>query len=310
MDMKTNRQKTNWWVDALLFLGFIGAFFLNISGVALHQFLGLASGLVAAFHLITHWDWVKAVTRRLLGQTSNRSRLYYAVDAALMLGFALMTGSGIMISTWLELPLDNYALWKNTHVAASLMTLVFAVVKIALHWRWIVDTANKHIFKPVAVTHTAPVRQTARTPSRRDFLKLAGLTGVAALVAASKALGALDKQPNVAQASEDQNTVATASDHTTQFITTFATPDVSASAEAALYATQAQANDVPAATATGTAAATIAVQPSATIAAPATAAPVVSACTVRCDKGCSFPGRCRRYVDTNNNNLCDNGECL
>jgi hypothetical protein len=31
---------------------------------------------------------------------------------------------------------------------------------------------------------------------------------------------------------------------------------------------------------------------------------------VRCNRGCSFPGQCHRYVDSNANNLCDNGECL
>jgi hypothetical protein len=35
-----------------------------------------------------------------------------------------------------------------------------------------------------------------------------------------------------------------------------------------------------------------------------------ASCTVRCNKGCSYPGRCRRYVDTNNNGRCDLGECL
>lgn len=35
-----------------------------------------------------------------------------------------------------------------------------------------------------------------------------------------------------------------------------------------------------------------------------------SNCTVRCRKACSFPGHCHRYVDTNNNNRCDFGECV
>ena len=46
--MKSIRQKTNWWVDAALFVGFIGAFFLNLSGVVLHQWLGVVAGVLAA----------------------------------------------------------------------------------------------------------------------------------------------------------------------------------------------------------------------------------------------------------------------
>ena len=34
-----------------------------------------------------------------------------------------------------------------------------------------------------------------------------------------------------------------------------------------------------------------------------------SSCTVRCNKGCSYPGHCRRYTDSNNNGRCDLGEC-
>ncbi|MBN1312798.1 MAG: hypothetical protein JXB30_15395 [Anaerolineae bacterium] len=33
-------------------------------------------------------------------------------------------------------------------------------------------------------------------------------------------------------------------------------------------------------------------------------------CIVRCSRQCSYPGRCRRYVDVNQNNLCDFGECM
>jgi hypothetical protein len=33
-------------------------------------------------------------------------------------------------------------------------------------------------------------------------------------------------------------------------------------------------------------------------------------CSVRCRRGCSFPGHCRRYIDSNGNGKCDLGECL
>jgi hypothetical protein len=33
------------------------------------------------------------------------------------------------------------------------------------------------------------------------------------------------------------------------------------------------------------------------------------ACSVRCDRRCSYPGHCHDYVDTNNNGRCDHGEC-
>ena len=35
-----------------------------------------------------------------------------------------------------------------------------------------------------------------------------------------------------------------------------------------------------------------------------------STCRVRCNKRCSYPGHCRKYVDSNGNGKCDLGECL
>ncbi len=36
----------------------------------------------------------------------------------------------------------------------------------------------------------------------------------------------------------------------------------------------------------------------------------INSCIVRCRKQCSYPGHCRRYVDTDGNGRCDLGECL
>ena len=70
--MKQQRSKFNWMIDAVLFIGFILLFFLNLTGLALHQWIGIAGGALALYHLITHWDWVEAVTKRFFGRTSSR----------------------------------------------------------------------------------------------------------------------------------------------------------------------------------------------------------------------------------------------
>jgi len=58
------------------------------------------------------------------------------MDASLMLGFALILVTGLVISSWLALALENYAAWRNIHVIASVATLLIIVVKIGLHSRW------------------------------------------------------------------------------------------------------------------------------------------------------------------------------
>ena len=258
--MKTN--KWNWMIDATLLAGFLATFFLDLTGLAAHQWLGMAVGLLAGYHLVSHWNWVKSVTLRFVGQTSRQARHYYVIDAGLMLGFALILVTGLVISSWLALPLENYAVWKNIHVIASMVTLLIVVVKIGPHWRWIVKTAQQFFSVPDAPATNAlplqPVTASARM-NRRSFLMLMGAVSLPAILAIGHVLDGGQAAP-AEVANQEQVTLGPSSQSATQ-------PTSSANASS-------------------------------------------TACTIRCNKGCSYPGHCRRYVDTNRNNRCDLGECM
>jgi hypothetical protein len=255
MNTKTNKSQINWLTDAVLFTGLLLTFFLDLTGVGLHQWIGVAMGVFALYHLWVHWDWVDAVTARFFKRTSGQARLYYVVDASLLAGFSLILLTGLVISTWFALPLGNYAAWKNLHVMASVVTLVAVVLKIAVHWRWIVSVAKRYIFAPNPASPDPRAAHVVTVPSsnRREFLKLMGVVGVASAIAAASALD------GVRDALGQEASTTTTTDTTTQSTAS----NVSSS----------------------------------------------SACTVRCQRGCSYPGHCRRYVDTNQNQRCDLGEC-
>lgn len=291
--MNANKQTQNWVIDAILLLGFLVAFFLDLTGVTAHQWLGIGVGVLASYHLIRHWDWVKAVTRRLFGGTTAQARLYYLVDAVILVGLGLMILSGVIISTWvnlpegtysltwgsLRLPLGSYSLLRDFHVASSLSTLAVVVIKIGLHGRWIVKTARR-LFgtvqsparQPAAVL--VPVRQPAQNSSgiaRREFLTLMGIVGAAASVAAVTVLsgegGAASDVP--------------------------ASPLAEAGSESG-----------------ASPAGSLGVLPTPTaVVKSSTNSGATTTCTVRCNKRCSFPGKCRKYTDKNGNGKCDLGEC-
>jgi hypothetical protein len=269
--MKTGRQKWKWVTALVLWVGFLLSFFLDLTGLALHQWLGVAGGLLAGYHLVLHWDWVKSVARRWFGRTSRQARIYFLVDAGLMLGLALIVATGVVISSWLSLALENYSAWRNAHVAASIVTLLLVVGKIGLHWRMIVNAIRQ--LAPVAPTPARPdlAWQPATAPARMDrrsFLKLMGAASIPAVLAIGRVLesapGAQAEAASQAQATPVAQSVSTPA-------------------------------AMPAATATTTQSSTAA---------------STSSCTVRCNKRCSYPGNCRRYVDTNKNNRCDLGECV
>jgi len=257
--MKTNKQQRNWLIDAALFGGLLLAFWMELTGVEVHQWLGVAIATGAGYHLITHWAWVKSVTARFFSQTSEQARQYYLVDAAVLIGLAAITVTGLVISTWLNLTLSNFAAWKSLHVIASICTLLAVVVKIGLHWRWIVSTARRYVLPKAASApevKAAPVA--ANALGRREFLRLMGGVSAVAVIAT---VGAMDALKNTATASATTQTTSTTTNTTGTTQNTVNTQQTS------------------------------------------------SSCVVRCNKRCSYPGQCRRYVDSNNNGKCDNGEC-
>jgi hypothetical protein len=183
--MNTNRQKMNWLLDLLLFLGFLLAFFLDLTGLPLHQWAGVLGGALMLCHLLLHWNWVKAITSRFFGKTSGQARLYYLLDIAITGGSACILVSGLTISTWFNIPLANYLAWKDFHITSSLITLGIVVLKIAVHWRWIIRAARQPLFPaPLPARRSSP----AVGMSRRDFLKLMGVVGAASVLASYSAL--------------------------------------------------------------------------------------------------------------------------
>jgi hypothetical protein len=297
MKLQVNKNmkntKTNGLLDIVILLGFLASFFLSLTGLAVHQWLGTALFLGVIFHLVNHLNWVKSVFRRFFTKTSARARIYALIDGLLLYGFVMIVETGLVISTWFNLNLSNYEVWLKIHIDASIATLLLLVLKMGLHWRWIAKTAEKILHPAPQLDHLAlPTAPQSAGISRRDFLVTMGLVGLGSALAISNVLPTLKKVAASIEAA--QNNDITAAETTAQVQTTNTATPVKAAA--------ASPTNVPVST--------TAVQ---TTAAPATAATLQNnlVCTATCPKGnhCSFPGRCGRYVDHDNNGLCDLGEC-
>lgn len=279
-------SKINWFLDVVILAGFLVSFFLNLTGLAVHQWLGIAVFAGIVLHLVNHWSWVKSVFSNYFKKTSSRARIYALIDGLLLYGFVMIIETGLVISTWFNLNLTNYEVWLTIHIYSSIATLLLAVLKVGLHWRWIVKTASK-IFTP----GPKPVPQGLTTApqvaavSRRDFLVTMGLVGLGSALAISNVLPSLKKVS--ASTEVAQNTDATATTAATQ-----AQP------------TAAVSTDAPTAVPTAT------MQPTAV---PTTVPTAQNSlvCYATCPRGrhCSFPGQCGRYTDSNGNGKCDLGEC-
>ena len=298
------KQKKNWWIDAGLFVGMIVCFYLDLTGIELHQWLGVLGGALAVYHLIVHWDWVAAVSQRFFGRTSGKSRLYYVLDGLIFGGFGVITLTGLVISTWLNLSLSNYTEWLQVHIWSSIITLLVTVLKIALHWRWVVSATRSVLSpepltpEPVAPRQLAPVKVQAsgRQMTRAEFLKVMGAVGVTSVMAltsagsALKLLGGLEETTASAQPDTTGNMSATAATSSSSSVASNTSQPTATPSAASTTESSSQSSSVSSTTDTSS-------QTSNT------------ACSVRCNHRCAYPGQCRKYTDSNNNGRCDLGEC-
>ncbi len=326
------KQKMNWIVDAVLFIGFLITFFLDWTGLFWHQWLGIFIGALAVYHLLIHWNWVIAVSKRLLGKTSQQSRQYYLLDWIILLSFLVIGLSGLWISTWLDLDLNNYLLFKDLHVYSSITSLVLILLKIAAHWRWIVKTARTYfgLWKtpaPVVVKAANNGRTQAGSLNRKEFLQLMGMAGLASLLSATNVVdfgqaagqSILEDQTSESLAPDPNTETKMVSENSCQVI---CDQGCTYPGQCRRYTDQnkngicdlSECTDQEY-TAVDTEKSNINQEylesPITEFENSATAGEQdLEGCAVACPKGCAYPGQCHDYIDLNGNGLCDLGECL
>ena len=74
---KADRTKVNLFLDLALTVAFLVSLKPFLTGLAIHEWLGLAIGAALAIHTILHWRWVSGITQKLLAKLPLKTRVYY-----------------------------------------------------------------------------------------------------------------------------------------------------------------------------------------------------------------------------------------
>ena len=147
-------NKTNLLIDIGIFGVFLVGANPNLTGLALHEWLGLALAGTLVVHLLLHWRWIATVTLHFFRQLIHDSRLQYVVDLALFISFTTVMMSGLMISRivlpFLGIALTRNPAWLPLHNLSANATLALIAVHTALHWDWVVKTFKRYLVDPVA----------------------------------------------------------------------------------------------------------------------------------------------------------------
>ena len=138
---KLDRGLLNLAIDIAFWLAFLIAIEINATGLTFHEWWGVGIAAFIAVHVLLHWAWVVAAVQRFFHGLRAAPRLNALVDAGLYLAFITTIFSGLVLSRAVLPALGlrgyNTPFWLDLHIWATDVSMVLAVVHLALHWRWL-----------------------------------------------------------------------------------------------------------------------------------------------------------------------------
>lgn len=130
----TNRG-TSLLLDTVMFVSFAALLSWRLTGVAAHEWIGIALIAFSVAHLIVHWGWVDG---QIAAVVRGRRRLIpFLLNAALFVAMGATLVSGIVISKVVvpnTLSPGRYLLWHDVHESATTFTVIILGLHVALNW--------------------------------------------------------------------------------------------------------------------------------------------------------------------------------
>lgn len=125
-------------LDAGMLVVFVLLMYTALTGVLLHEILGVLLMAMVAVHLVLNKPWLQKALHRNRPKAA-RWRLNAALNAVLALSGVVVIASGVMISQYLFRPLNavDIGLWTKVHGISATVMLSALLAHGALHLNWI-----------------------------------------------------------------------------------------------------------------------------------------------------------------------------
>lgn len=138
-------------LDIIMVIVFALLFNKSALGLAFHEIAGLAIGAAFIIHKLLNAKWIKCVTQNIFNKKLLfKTRLNYILDVVLLICFAFIIISGILISKVLfpNIDIANESTFKMLHISISYATLMLIGIHIGLHWSWAMDKIKRMFNTP------------------------------------------------------------------------------------------------------------------------------------------------------------------
>ncbi|MEG1435545.1 MAG: DUF4405 domain-containing protein [Gordonibacter sp.] len=111
-----------------------------ITGIGLHEWLGLGIVVVFFIHCLVHYDWIIDVLKGIAISPSLARQGNLLLDLVTFVMFVVVTVSGIGISSAVlqafGLYAGGYYFWDPLHSISAKVLLALLLVHVVVHWKW------------------------------------------------------------------------------------------------------------------------------------------------------------------------------
>ena len=138
------------------------------SGIAVHEWVGIAIAPEILYHLTLNWTWIVQFTRKAFQRLPTETRLNQFLNAVLFAAMAVATWTGVVISVSALPALGIYPVrdivWRDLHSVSSYASLTLVGVHASTHWQWIARSTRRilgmnlrRIVRPVSIDAGLPI---------------------------------------------------------------------------------------------------------------------------------------------------------
>lgn len=141
------RKKFIICLDTVLLIIFILLLSPRMTGLPLHEVLGVIFFIPIVIHLLIAWPWIQNSTRKFFRTANRRTRFNFFLNTILFILVIIELLSGFVIS---QVVLPNLGIktindrsWRAAHNLPLNFAVLFAGLHIAINWGWIVAAFKK-----------------------------------------------------------------------------------------------------------------------------------------------------------------------
>ena len=116
--------------DAVLLITILLLLSPRLTGLPLHEVLGLTVCIPVIIHMLSSWQWIWSISKKILTAAKLRTRINYLLNTILFILVVIVIVSGFFISEIVVpavgINIVRYTAWRAVHVQTTTFVMLFS----------------------------------------------------------------------------------------------------------------------------------------------------------------------------------------